>query len=141
MHPTKKLIIIVGIIALTILIVYAVLGLRFYFAMEKSNKESAETKCNYDSKVNYKGVLYRIDRYEYNPDINEDFFGLNIYIMGDTSRSESNDIKYQYYLPDNKELIEFVNVNDSVVKKRADNFFTVISRTKGKRDFKLPTCK
>jgi hypothetical protein len=141
MHPTKKLIIIVGVIAIIILTVYAVLGLRFYFEMEKSNKESAETQCQNDSDINYKGVVNRIDRFEYNPDMNKNFFGLNIYFMEDTTKSISIDIYYQYSMPDDKELVDFVNINDSVVKNRADNFFTVISRTKGKKDFKLPTCK
>jgi hypothetical protein len=108
---------------------------------EKYNQESDVSKCKYDSEINYKGVVNRIDRYEYDPTMNEDFFGLNIYIMDDTTRSISMDIQYLYSLPDDKELIDFVKLNDSVIKIRSKDYFTIISKVKGKRNFNLPTCK
>ena len=117
------------------IIYYVGFQIIYYFAIEKSNREAQEQGCEEEKKGYFIGIAIRIERYEYDDFMNQNFFSIGI------KTQDSIYINYQFYLKENKDLLTFISIGDSIVKQSNEAKFLVIKKNKPRKTFVTPSCK
>jgi hypothetical protein len=127
------------ILAVTILLIpvlyYTVFQIRYYYALEKSNRDAKAQSCAEETAVGFTGRITGIDRYEYNEYMNQNWFAIEVQV------TDSNHLSYQFSLKANKDLLAFVSIGDSIIKHAATNNFLVAKAHQKRKTFVMPACK
>jgi hypothetical protein len=130
----------VGQVVLTFVVIavlfYVGLWVAYYFATEKSNRETRITRCKEDQEAYFEGEIIRIDRYEYSSFMNSNYFGLEIK-TNDTARQF---VTYQFDLKSRKTVLDFVSIGQKMRKEKGSTNFILFIENDKRKEFKLPYC-
>lgn len=129
--------ILIIILVLAVVIFIGQFYVRYYLAIEKSNKESTITDCTDNINESFKGEIYQINRFEYDSYMNKNFFLIKIK-LADSLHSYIN---YQYVLEPYKEILTYARLGQKVIKVKGKNTFTLYLDSNKTKSFSVPSCK
>lgn len=127
----KLFLYIIGGSATLIILIYAIFMGMYAWSAKKADEGARKVVCEEQKQISYIGKVYKVNRYENYSFMNENYFGVEI----ETEDTLSKYITYQYWLSDNKELLNYVKSGQSVSKKINEGFYTLKSENGQKRKF------
>jgi len=134
---TKKLIVGLLIVGLLPASYYGLFWLQYYWAMEKSNRETVRAKCEEGIEQNFSGTIEKINRYEYSEFMTKNFFALEILTSDSLDRYKT----YQFNLKEYNDVLEFSKVGQGIEKIKGTDTFTLTADNGENRTFTIPDCR
>lgn len=132
----KKLAIVFSVIVFCIVLYYGRFWLQYYWATEKSNKETAQFKCKDGIEEEFTGTIDKVNRYEYDDFMNKNFFALQILTTDSVDRFKT----YQFNLEEYRDVLEFVNAGQRIEKIKGQDTFVLRIDDGQEGRFKIPYC-
>lgn len=104
-----------------------------YYTMKEMNDNSLESACLANRQIGFEGTITNIERYSYDGYMEGRFFAVEILI-------EDSLISFQYNLPEDKTLLDYLKVGQEVLKYRASDKFQIIDNEDNIREFYISKC-
>jgi len=134
---TKKLIVGLSIVGLLLASYYGLFWLQYYWALEKSNRETVRAKCEKGVEQGFSGTIDKINRYEYDEFMTKNFFALEIVTSDSLDRHKT----YQFNLNEYNGVLDFSKIGQRIEKIRGNDTFTLTSDNGKSKRFTIPDCR
>ncbi len=133
---TKRALNILLLLLASGLVIFGGIWFIYYLSMQQANKEGVIIACNENTQEEYIGQVTDIERFEYDEFMNTRFFSIRI----ETDDSLKKVINYQYNLPDNKYLSDFIEIGQIALKETGSKTFLLSDHQGNERSFLVAKC-
>lgn len=121
-------------IAAVVIIVGIGIAVAWIISEERKSDEIHRQECLRESSKTFKGVIRSVNHYEWNEHMSEKYFGIHIKL------SDTSSINYMFEKEHHKELSNFIQPHDSVIKYPGTDSFIVVKDDGLARHFVVPEC-
>jgi hypothetical protein len=123
-----------GLIAITIC--YIGLWIAYYFTANQYNKELRKERCSEGKQYSFNGKIVNLNRYEYSDNMSKKYIGLIV----QTLDSASSLITYQVELTNQKDILDFVQIGQTIIKEKNSSKFILLDSLNKSKEYKIWCC-